>query len=554
MRIVILGGYGVFGSRLAELLVRDGHEVVISGRDEASLADLAQRLNCQYRVLDHRRDPAAIFAIAPEVVVDAAGPFQGYGVDPYVIPRLCLEHGVDYLDLSDDAAFTQGISQLDAQARSSQRRLLSGVSSVPGISSVVAAELCDGLDEVLLIDCAILPGNRAPRGTSVIASIVGQLGTASQVWRGGQWRSQPCWGDACRIELAPDLIRSARFIEVPDIRLFPAFFRARSVIFRAGLELGVLNQAMVLVAALRRRWPFAITPKVANAVRWMANLLLPFGTDRGGMRVRVVGRSGEQTLRREWRLIAEQGDGPYIPTVMARTLLRNLQRVPPGARACLAEASRAEVEAAMADLAISFAQDETPQPALIQAALAEQWQQLPPAVQAIHDVQDIEQFSGTAQVTRGGSLIARLAGGLSGFPPAAERVALTVSKTRSEAGEVWQRNFAGRVMRSQVTPAAGGRIRERFGPFTYELDLLVEDGCLRFQVRRGWLLGVPLPRFMLAASDSREYVEDGILHFDVTLGAPLGGGLMVRYRGQLRPDAGMCAEHAVPAGTADAMP
>ena len=537
MRIVILGGYGVFGSRLAELLVRDGHEVVISGRDEASLADLAQRLNCQYRVLDHRREPAAILAIAPEVVVDAAGPFQSYGADPYVIPRLCLEHGVDYLDLSDDAAFTQGIGQLDAQARSRNRRLLSGVSSVPGISWVVAAELCGGLDEVLLIDSAILPGNRAPRGTSVIASIVSQLGTASQVWRGGQWRSQQCWGDARSIWLAPDLIRTARFIEVPDIRLFPAFFRARSVIFRAGLELGVLNRAMVLVAALRRRWPFAITPQVAAAVREMANLFLPFGTDRGGMRVRVVGRIGDQTLRREWRLVAEEGDGPYIPTVMARTLLRNLQRVPAGARACLAEAARAEVEAAMADLAISFAQEEAPQPSLFQSALADRWHALAPAAQASHSVQDIESFSGSAQVTRGNSLIAQLAGWLFGFPPAAEQVAVTVTKTRTETGEVWERNFGGRVFRSHLTPAAQPyRVCERFGLFKFELELLVADGSMQLPVRRGWLLGIPLPRRLLATSESREYVEDGVLHFDVALGAPLGGGLIVRYRGQVRPD------------------
>lgn len=45
MRIVILGGYGVFGSRLAELLVRDDHEVVIAGRDESKLLALAAHLN-----------------------------------------------------------------------------------------------------------------------------------------------------------------------------------------------------------------------------------------------------------------------------------------------------------------------------------------------------------------------------------------------------------------------------------------------------------------------------------------------------------------------------
>jgi saccharopine dehydrogenase-like NADP-dependent oxidoreductase len=339
MRVVILGGYGVFGSRLAELLVRDGHDVLIIGRDERKLTELSKRLNCRHLALDHRNNPQALFAVSPEVVVDAAGPFQSYGSDPYIVPRLCLEHGADYLDLSDDAEFTQGITQLDDRARSANRRLLSGASSVPGISSAIAADLCTGMDEILLIDTAISPGNRAPRGASVISSIVSQLGTTSRVYRGGVWRSQSCWSDPQRVGLAPNLSRTARFIEVPDIRLFPKYFGAKSVIFRAGLELGILNMAMSFIAVIRRRWMFAVAPWQAEILRKVANLFLPFGTDRGGMRALVVGRTNKTVIRREWRLIAEAGDGPYIPAVTARALIRKLNSVPVGSRACLAETS-----------------------------------------------------------------------------------------------------------------------------------------------------------------------------------------------------------------------
>lgn len=537
MRVVILGGYGVFGSRLAELLVRDGHDVVITGRDATKLSGLAKRLNCQHMALDHRNDPLALFGLLPEVVVDAAGPFQSYVKDPYIIPRLCLEHGADYLDLSDDAEFTQGITQLDGRAQSGSRRLLSGASSVPGISSAIAANLCAGMDEVILIDTAIMPGNRAPRGASVISSIVSQLGTTSRVYRGGVWRTQSCWSDARQIELAPNLSRTARFIEVPDIRLFPKFFGAKSVIFRAGLELNTLNIAMSLIAVMRRRWMFFITPGLAEIFRTVANLFLPFGTDRGGMRVLVVGRSNKTVFRREWRLIAEAGDGPYIPAVMARALIRKLSSVPVGSRSCLAEASRAEVESAMSDLAVSIETAESPNPTLFQSALAERWEHLPREVQILHSVQDVESFSGTARVTRGTTPVARLAAWFFGFPHATDQIPLTITKTRTQSGETWERNFGGRVFRSYLTPAPDlYRYRERFWLFNYEQDLPVEDGCMRLPVRRGWLFGIPLPRFLLPGSDSREYSKDGVFHFDVSLIAPLGGGLIVRYRGQVKPD------------------
>lgn len=537
MRVVILGGYGVFGSRLAELLVRDGHDVVITGRDTAKLTELAERLNCRYMALDHRNEPLALFGLFPEVVVDATGPFQNYVSDPYIVPRLCLEHGADYLDLSDDAEFTQGITQLDDCARSGNRRLLSGASSVPGISSAIAADLCAGMDEIFLIDTAIVPGNRAPRGASVISSIVSQLGTSSRVYRGGVWRSQPCWSDPRQIKLATNMSRTARFIEVPDIRLFPKFFGAKSVIFRAGLELSIMNMGMRLIAAIRRRWMFSFTPELAETCRKVANLFLPFGTDRGGMRVFVVGRIDKEVIRREWRLIAEAGDGPYIPAVAARALIRKLSSVPAGSRACLAEASRMEIESAMSDLGVSIATVESPNPTLFQSALAERWEHLPREVQTLHSVQDVESFSGTARVTRGTALIARLAAWFFGFPHATDQIPLTITKTRTETGEIWERNFGGRVFRSYLTPAPDlYRYRERFWLFNYEQDLPVQDGCMRLPVIRGWFLGIPLPRFLLPGSDSREYSQDGVFHFDVSIIAPLGGGLIVRYQGWVKPD------------------
>ena len=465
-------------------------------------------------------------------------PFQTYIDDPYLIPRMCLDRGVDYLDLSDDAGFTAGLATLDQEASRMGRRLLSGASSVPGISSAVAAELCHGFDEILLIETTILPGNRAPRGMSVIASIVGQLGAVSAVWRGGVWRDMPNWSDPQSVRLGPDLVRIARFIEVPDIRLFPPFFGARSVMFRAGMELGLLNAALRGLAILRRRWPFEMTARRTRLLQRLANLLLPFGTDRGGMRVAVVGRRGSALHRREWCLIAEAGDGPYIPIVTARALIRRIHAVPSGARPCLAEATLAEIEAAMLDLSVATVLTDNPYPTLFQSALADRWAALPPEVQALHSVQDVESFTGTARVTRGTSVIARLAAWFFGFPPAVENVPVTVTKTRTASGEIWERNFDGRVFRSYCTLASQPyRYRERFWLFNYEQDLPVDDGCLHFPVRRGWFLGIPLPQILLPASDSREYARDGVFHFDVALSAPLGGGLIVHYRGQLWPDA-----------------
>ena len=79
--------------------------------------------------------------------------------------------------------------------------------------------------------------------------------------------------------------------------------------------------------------------------------------------------------------------------------------------------------------------------------------------------------------------------------------------------------------------------RERFGALTYEQVLAVENATLSFLVERGWLLGVPIPSFLLPRSCAKEFALNDHFHFDVGLYAPLTGELIVRYQGQVHPDA-----------------
>ena len=182
-----------------------------------------------------------------------------------------------------------------------------------------------------------------------------------------------------------------------------------------------------------------------------------------------------------------------------------------------------------------------PAPTLFQTALGDKWQELPPCVRRLHSVQGVESFSGLARVTRGRGLLARVAAWLLGFPAAGDDVPLTITKTRTPTGEIWERNFAGRRFRSFLAPSDRAQhYRERFGPFTYEQELPVEDGVLHFPVRRGWFLGIPLPSLLLPKSCSREFAADGAFHFDVGLYAPLTGGLIVRYQGRLGADGEQC--------------
>ena len=524
MKILVLGGYGVFGARLARLLVADGHEVCIAGRSLQAARACAQDLGCRAIRLDRAGSLAALAEY--EVVVDAAGPFQTYGDDPYRLPRTAIAAGLHYLDLSDDAEFCSGISVLDAAARQAGVCVLSGLSSVPALSSAAVRALA-GDDVPAVIDTAILPGNRAPRGLSVMQSILSQAGRPLPVWTGHRWERAFGWSKPARYRLPGGVVRQGWQIGVPDQRLFPAHFGANTVRFRAGLELAVMRYGLAAFAALRRVVPFPVNRPVVQAFKLLADLLAPLGSGRGGMSVTVT----TAHEHRSWRLLAEDGDGPFIPAVAARALLRR-PALPAGAGPALEAITLAEAEAAMADLRVVTERHTAPTAPLFPRVLGRDFDTLPEAVRQTHLTVGTSRWTGRCAVRRGTGLWSRVLCAIFRFPPASDDIAVDVTKVATARGETWVRRFGRNTFRSHLSVAPDG-LQERFGPFTFAIGLKSCDGALHYPVTAGRMGPIPLPRWLLPVSVAHESEADGTFRFDVAILAPMTKALLVRYRGYL---------------------
>lgn len=559
LRVLIVGGYGVFGGKLAQLLRKDVDiELLIAGRSLRKA-----RVFCRKHggiPVRFDRDGmllAQLHALGPQVVVDAAGPFQHYGADPYRLARAALATGAHYLDLADDADFVAGISLLDSKAREAGRTALSGVSSVPAISSAAVEQLRRGLAQIEHIETVVLPGNRAPRGLSVVRAIVAQAGRPLRVWHGDVWRQVPAWGDLTRVRLQAATrrldARWASAIGAPDLLLFPARYGARSVAFRAGLELSVLHLGLWLLAWLPRLRLVRSLTALAPLLRGLADLLRPFGEDRGGMAVTVRGETAaRRTEQRCWTLIAESGDGPFIPAIPAAVWLRQRARgvaPKPGARPCVGELSLSQLMLAFEPLAIVSEQLFTPAPTLFERALGDGWLRLPTPVRRLHGVSHAAEYRGEAVVQNGVHPLARLARVVMRLPAAAARVPVQVSIRARPDAEHWLRQFGTQRFATTLRwQPRRQKIIETFSlfglPMRFELGLAAADYALHWPVTRAWFCGLPLPRFLLPISESIEDVdEQGRFRFDVSIRLP-GIGAVARYRGWLNPAS------AVPPATA----
>lgn len=548
-RVLILGGYGVFGGRLAVALLRTSeYEVVVAGR-RLQEAERFCNLHGGIPVALDLNAPGLkeqIQDLAPAIIVDAAGPWQLYGDEPYRVARAALATRAHYLDLSDDAAFSEGIASLDAEARAASVALLSGVSSVPALSSAVVDALSEGFVRTDMIESAILPGNRAPRGRSVIRSILAQTGQRMRLWQSGAWQSQIAWGTIRRLTLTvpgtePLKSRWISPIGAPDLALFPRRYGASTIRFFAGLELKLMHGGLFLLGALVSSGMLKSLVSWTGALRLSANLLRPFGTDRGGMWVSVTGQTATGEHRnRTWTLIAEAGDGPEIPALPGRILIPKLLagQIDPGARPCLGEFSLDEAERSLSTLHATTGRLDTELIPVFRQALGARFQKLPSALQKLHTVTNDHVWEGEADIRRGRGVLSQIANLLAGFPPTGQAVPVRVTMKRDRDGETWTRQFGKHQFSSHLRRAArdpAGTVRERFGLLDFSIPLATHEDQLLFPVAKGRFLGIPLPRFLLPVSHTRETVlPDGSCEFDVTVKLPVAG-LLAHYKGWLRP-------------------
>jgi hypothetical protein len=324
MRVVVLGGYGNFGTRICRDLA--GHpriEVISAGRNPpASLS--GARIRPARLDLASSDFSSALRSLYPDLVVHCAGPFQG---QDYRVAAATLAAGAHYIDLADGRDFVAAFAgQLDAVARAAGRLAISGASTLPGLSSAVADHLALRFQKILEIQISIAPAQRAQRGTATIAGVLSYAGKPFTRLCLGRWSDAWGWQGLKRIRFAGLGMRLAAACDVPDLELFPHRYPGvRTVEFHAALEFSVQTIALSLIASVRRAGLPLPLERWAGFVDHAASLLDWFGTDRGGMLVSVSGvRLDGHRGSAEWHITAANNHGPEIPCMAAILMARKL--------------------------------------------------------------------------------------------------------------------------------------------------------------------------------------------------------------------------------------
>ena len=360
-RVLIIGGYGNFGSHIARALAADPNiSLLIGGRSQTRADAFASALNADNPAagcaVDIDGDISRRLAkIRPDIVIHTTGPFQ---TQDYRVPRSAIDAGAHYLDLADARHFVAHIGELDREARAAGVAVVAGASSVPCLTAAFIDHYRPHFLELQSAIYGIAAAQATNRGLGTAAAILSYVGRPFTVLAKRGPKRVYGWQGLHKVRYPELGSRLFGYCDIPDLDLFPRRYpellELRSF---AGHDVKLVHLGTWLLSWLVRFGLVKSLEPYAARLLKLSFLFDALGSDRSGFHMFLSGvghESEPKTL--QIFMAARQGHGPNIPCLPAIILARRMasgEGLQPGARPCLDLVGLTELLAAMADFDIT---------------------------------------------------------------------------------------------------------------------------------------------------------------------------------------------------------
>jgi saccharopine dehydrogenase-like NADP-dependent oxidoreductase len=315
-RVVVYGGDGFFGRFVVEdLLKYSSAEIVVASRHPKpnTFHPFDTRIR---KVESDVNDYASVLTTieGAQVVVSCIGPYQGQSLN---LLRACIEKHIAYVDVADDRDFVVRCHQLSSAVKEAGITAFVGCSVVPGMSSLLTKYGQAEIPSIERTRIFISPGTRHPRGRGSFLCLLSTVGNEFSIPHDAGDKIVRGWTGRERVCFPPPMgCRWVYFVvDIADYFLLPLYFGVKSVEFKIGSELDILNRALSGTRELKKllgfknvRW----TLPISSALIHVASL---FGTSQGGVMVEVSGRNHAETKMISLSVFASE-HGEVIPAIL----------------------------------------------------------------------------------------------------------------------------------------------------------------------------------------------------------------------------------------------
>lgn len=361
-RVLIIGGYGNFGSFITKALALEVDiQVIVAGRSLEKAKQLISNLEAKNKPevlkLDINLDITSAFNfVNPHIVIHTSGPFQEQGYD---VAKACIKNNIHYIDLADGRSFVEGIVSLDESAKIHNILAISGASSVPCLTSALVDYYKSQFNSIETIDYGITTAQRTARGLATTAAILGYTGKAFKTLIKGHPTDIYGWQGLRARKYSKVGWRLLGNCDVPDLALFPKLYpELKTVRFYAGLEIPFIHVTLWGLSWLVRIGLIRKLDKFAPLLLRLSFLFDWLGSSNSAFHMVLSGKDetgNDKSITFE--LTARSGDGPFIPCMPAILLTKKLVRSEinkVGAFPCVGFISRDEYLDALSGLDISW--------------------------------------------------------------------------------------------------------------------------------------------------------------------------------------------------------
>jgi hypothetical protein len=360
-RVLIIGGYGNFGSYIAEALAGDPNiSLLIAGRSEtkadafaASLKGVNPAAGCALGI--ETDIEARVREIRPDLIIHTTGPFQS---QDHRVARAAIAAGAHYLDLADARHFVASIGALDREAKSAGVAVIAGASSVPCLTAAFIDRYRGHFARLESAVYGIAAAQATNRGLGTAAAILSYVGKPFTILAKGKRKRVFGWQGLHAVRYPELGTRLFGYCDIPDLELFPERYGELSDLsFVAGHEVKLLHLGTWLLSWIVRLGIVRSLSPYAERLLKLSFLFDPLGSDKSGfhMFLNGTGPSGEGVKVRIF-IVARQVHGPHIPCVPAILLAKRIaagEEIAAGARPCLDLITLDEIMSAIAHLDIS---------------------------------------------------------------------------------------------------------------------------------------------------------------------------------------------------------
>ena len=287
--VLVVGGYGVVGRRIAAQLVSHFPDrVLIAGRDERRAQALCRELGHGARA--RRIDVEDAASIGP--ALDGVGTVMSCVAQRELhLLHTSIARGVAYTDIAPRLAFWHSAEEMAAEARRTGARIVLGAGLSPGISNMMARQLAKAVGRVDRIETAILLSLGDEYGPDSLQHVFEAMAGPFHVCEAGSSRDAVPFSRGERVDFpAPLGSRTAYLFPWSDVVYYPKTLGARTALGRFALDPGwVGGFAALLVRAGARGW--LTRPSFSGGNRGAIDRLKRFygGHDRFAMVVTVEG-------------------------------------------------------------------------------------------------------------------------------------------------------------------------------------------------------------------------------------------------------------------------